>query len=77
VLGRPASEDASPRIDLEGGELLFAPAASGDALFSEFSLEHAEPGAVLGRAQRLGLETSGSVVRVAGVRMELRPPASP
>jgi len=31
---------------------------------------------VLERAGELGLETSGSVVRVAGVRVELRPLAS-
>ena len=77
VLGRPASDDASPQIDLEGGKLRFVPAASGDALFSEFSLEHAEPAAVLERARELGLETSDSVVRVAGVGVELRPPAAP
>ena len=77
VLGRTASAAATPQIELEGGELHFAPAASGDALFSEFSLEHEDPAAVLGRAEQLGLETSESGVRVAGIRLALRPPASP
>jgi hypothetical protein len=72
VLDRPCHGGTLPEIPLQGSELQFHSAVVADPIFCEFSLNHTDPAALLGRAADLGLKTSGSVVDVAGVRMVVR-----
>ena len=72
VLGLSCDNAASPSIELDGGELCFEAASVDDPILTQFAIEHANPGAVLGRAGELGLVNSGSVVEVAGTRIALR-----
>ena len=74
VLGLPRDSGPEPRIALDNGALDFGESSSADALFPEFRIIHADPEAVLGRAETLGLEIDGSRVAVAGVRIDLQPP---
>jgi len=72
VLGLPCAGDASPSIALEGSALCFETAPIADPVFSEFAIDHAEPGAILERAGELGLAHSGNRIEVGGVRLEVR-----
>ncbi|MCS5637535.1 MAG: VOC family protein [Myxococcota bacterium] len=72
VLGLSPGDGASLSIPFDGSELAFEASSAGDPVFTEFAIDHAEPGAVLDRAAELGLARSGNGVEVAGVRLEVR-----
>ncbi len=72
VLGLSPGDGASLSIPFDGSELVFEASSAGDPVFTEFAIDHAEPGAVMERATELGLAHSGNGIEVAGVRLEVR-----